>query len=165
MRNDEGRDDVTARRTGDDTDVLASRNGEQEITGTAADSEVGAGGNDNDEESKRQYFPLKYKRSLFMCESEQKLAVQLTELFESNDIGRGSLMFGDPEGVVCEGVIKGRCGEEHCCDAVTVRSCRGILREVTIYTLNHDYVTIVVRDWICDKCGQLKVYRGTSHGI
>lgn len=100
-----------------------------------------------------------------MCESEQQLAVQLTELIENNAAGGGSLLFGDPEGTVCEGVIKESRGKEKSCDGVRVRSSKDIPRKVTLYTLNHDDVTVVVRDWIFDKCGQLNVYRGTSHGI
>lgn len=52
VRNDDGGDGAPTRRTGDDTDVIASRNGEEQVKDTSACSGVEGGENDNVDESK-----------------------------------------------------------------------------------------------------------------
>lgn len=150
-------------------DIGGSEDGNANIEDLSA-SQVEPGGPEeprrsDKEKERRDFFPKNYKRSFMMCRSEQRLAQLLSDLIETHTAGSGSLMFGDPEGIVCEGVSRGSDGVDVCCDGSRVKRCRDVPRRVTLYTLNHDDITVVLRDWIFETCGHYNVYRGAARGI
>lgn len=111
------------------------------------------------------YFPERTKRSFMMCDSEKKLAELLTNLIEPHAEGRGYLVFGDPDGTQCLRMSRTRRGVAKRCVAVRVKSTDDVPRTITLFTLNHDDVSVVLLDWVCPTCGHLKLYQGAHHGI
>lgn len=75
----------------------------------------------NDEASK-SFYPVGAKGSLILCESEMKKVELLTALIETEDGGTSSLMFGDPDGYHCNGIIIEDDGRKVRCKKVRVKS-------------------------------------------
>lgn len=119
---------------------------------------------------KHLYQPVPYMRSentrpLYMFRSVKKLTDQLTDLIGEWDRSKGGLCFEDPEGWICAGTVRGANGDEVICDATNEQSTRVLPRKVTLYTLNHDVLSVVLKDWVCRKCGFENRYTGEAHGI
>lgn len=81
------------------------------------------------------------------------------------DRKNGGLCFVDPDGWLCKGIVRDRNWEEVACEQ-RKQSVKKILpRKITLFTLNHDAFSVVVKDWVCCRCGYQNRYTGEAHGI
>lgn len=98
------------------------------------------------------YMVSERLRSLYMCPAETVMTEQLTDLIETWDRANGGLCFVDPDGSMCAGVVAGENGKDVTCEAMKVIGVRILPRKVTLFTLNHDIPSIVLKDWVCSSC-------------
>lgn len=103
-------------------------------------------------------------RPLYMCPAERHITKQLTDRIEKWDRLAGGLSFTDPDGSPCEGTLLDKDGR-YTCTHVKQGTPRILPRKVTLLTLNHDLFSVVLNDWVCQKCGYENRYNGEAHGI
>lgn len=113
----------------------------------------------------KHWFASRKRRPLFMCPSERLIALQLTEQIESWNRTDGGLCYVDPDGWYCGGKIKDGKGAISKCTATKTVNCTRYPRKITVFTLNHDLLSIVVTDWVCSKCRFENRFSGEAHGI
>lgn len=94
----------------------------------------------------KTFFTCDKPRPFFMCPSEEKLTEQLTDLIEEWDRRRGGLSFVEPEGWPCRGKIRRADGYEEPCVRCKDGSERILPRKVTLFTLNHSLMSVVIND-------------------
>lgn len=51
------------------------------------------------------------------------------------------------------------------CSATEDDGCTLLPRKVTVLTLNHDMLCVVLNDWVCSRCGYENRYTGEAHGL
>lgn len=105
------------------------------------------------------------KRSFILCELERIKVELLTDLIETGAGGTSACMLGDPDGYQCNGKVIDENGSKVWCENVRRKSNLDFSRNVTLFTLNHGEVGIVLLDWRCDKCMYINRYYGFSHRI
>lgn len=105
------------------------------------------------------------KRSFYICRREKELAEKLCDLVEREIAGNGCLMFGDPDGTLCGGLYK--CGQRllRRFSGKRKQTISDIPRRVTLFTLNHGDISVILLDWDCSRCGFRNLYRVVHHGI
>lgn len=113
----------------------------------------------------KNWFTSVKLRSLFMCPAETGITEQLTDQIEQWERRKGALSYVDPDGWVCDGKVRKDQGQQTSCPHTKDSDCKILPRKVTLFTLNHDMFSIVIKDWICGKCGFENRYCGYSHGI
>lgn len=116
------------------------------------------------------YQPLSFMcskkaRPIYMCNAEKKFSAQLADLIEKWDRLNGGLRFMDPDGWLCGGKIREGDGSIINCTGTKGAHARKLPRKVTLFTLNHGLLSIVVRDWVCASCEFENRYTGETHGI
>lgn len=104
-------------------------------------------------------------RPLYMCPAEMRLAEQLTDHIEEWRRQYGVLCFADPEGWPCGGRIRNGEGRIVKCRSSKKEGSRMLPRKITLFTLNHDLISVVVEDWVCPSCCVENRYCGEAHGI
>lgn len=119
----------------------------------------------NGDDSKKNFYPPKMKRSFIFCHSERRKAEVVTDLIERYSLDDGALLFCDPDGTPCRGIVLDRNGRRVSCSGIRVRSPRDKPRKTSLFTVNHGSVTIVFVDWTCKSCKFLNRYQGNVHGI
>lgn len=102
---------------------------------------------------------------LYMCRAERAMAKQLTDCIETWDRRKDGLRFVDPYGSLCSGIVGREEGRDINCYATKGTSARILPRKVTLFTLNHDLISVVLNDLVCPSCGFENRYSGESHGI
>lgn len=51
------------------------------------------------------------------------------------------------------------------CSGTKDTTARLLPRKVTLFNLNHDLMSVVLKDWVCRRCGYENRYNGESHAI
>lgn len=113
----------------------------------------------------KSFFSNWKARPIYKCPSEIRITQQLTDHLETWERKNGGLCFTDPEGSVCMGTVLDFNGREKTCEATKHDGCRIFPRKVTLYTLNHDLLSVVLKDWSCTTCGFENRYTGDWHGL
>lgn len=113
----------------------------------------------------KNFFSCNKPRPLYMCPAEERMTEKLTDFIEEWGRRRGGLSFVDPDGWPCVGKVRDAEGNETLCLWCKDSSVRILPRKVTLFTLNHDLLIVVLKDWVCTRCGFENRYNGESHGI
>lgn len=113
----------------------------------------------------KSFFTSKKFRPLYMCPAETKITEQLTDWIETWDRNNGGIRFVDPDGSLCGGTVMNGEGEETECSSEKDEKSRLLPRKVTLFTLNHGLINIVIVDWVCMNCTFENRYCGEVHGL
>lgn len=98
------------------------------------------------------------KRSFLLCEKERRNSELLSDLIETEVAGNGSLMFGDPDGTPCQGIYIDGNGRRKKCAKVRRKPLDDQPRRVTLFTIVHGDISILVLDWMCPVCTFINRY-------
>lgn len=111
------------------------------------------------------YYPRRVKRSLMLCGKERENSDHLTKLLETGIAGNGTLLFCDPDGIQCRGILMYRKGNRKPCEQKRKKNREDKARRINLLPLNHGDLVIVVTDLICPMCQHVNRFKGTNHGI
>lgn len=87
-------------------------------------------------------------RLLYMCRSEQRLTEKLTDSIETWDRENGGISFFETDGTLCRGTVLDDDGNKISCKKMKISSVRTFTRKVTLMTLNHDLLSVVLNHWL-----------------
>lgn len=112
-----------------------------------------------------KFLPTGPTRSFMFCRSERRKAESLCDLIETVEGYSGVLLFADPNGQQCTAKLSGTTSGRQRCFGKRKQSDADKPRKVSLITLTHGSVGILVTDCICTECGKLNYYNGYGHGL
>lgn len=111
------------------------------------------------------WYASNRKRPLYMFPAERRTTAQLIDRMETWRMEQEIICFSDLYGWLCAGKVLDDEGNEVDCSGTKEEGRKQLPRKVTLFTLNHDLLIIVLNDWRCCKCGYENRYNGDAHGI